>query len=110
MWRRWVGPDSETIETFETRRSDARSLGLFEEVDTPVVLVGTSFSARDDFHFLGFLKSELRADVLSYAKEGQGPFVPMDVVLQSTALAEARPQFVIWEIPERYLDTWSQNQ
>ena len=109
-WRRWVGPGFERIETFETNGPDTSSLGLFDEVDTPVVLVGTSFSAREDFHFLGFLKSELRADVLSYAKEGQGPFVPMELFLEGNALAETTPQFVIWEIPERYLDTWSQEQ
>jgi len=110
FWRPWVGPVFEQIETFETRSLDAGDLGLFDEVDTPVALVGTSFSAREDFHFVGFLKSALGADVVSFAMEGHGPFVPMGRFLNGDALASAPPKLVIWEIPERYLDIWSYDQ
>jgi alginate O-acetyltransferase complex protein AlgJ len=110
MWRPWVGPSRETIATFDTRAPDAGGLGLFDEIAAPIALVGTSFSAREDFHFVGFLQSELRADVLSYALEGRGPFVPMDRFLRRAARDAAAPQIVIWEIPERYLDTWSQTE
>lgn len=109
-FRPLAGPAPEQIETFETENSAPGGLGLFDEIDTPAVLVGTSFSARDDFHFLGFLKSALRADVVSFAMEGHGPFLPMQRFLEGSALGDASPKFVIWEIPERYLDTWSQTQ
>ncbi len=110
IWRQWVGPNFETISTYETDEQAAGLVGLFDDVTTPVALVGTSFSARTDFHFNSFLKSELWSDVLSFAKEGQGPFPPMEQFLESGTLAEANPQIVIWEIPERYLDTWSNDQ
>ncbi|MCP4821258.1 MAG: hypothetical protein GY883_18900 [Shimia sp.] len=106
-WRDRVGPVPETIATFDTTAEEQADLGLFDAVDVPVALVGTSFSKRDDFHFLGFLKSHLNADVVSYAQEGKGPFVPMDSFLHSSDLTTSPPQFVLWEIPERYLNTWS---
>jgi len=109
IWRPLTGPAPEHIETFETVSVGTQQLGLFDDVATPIVLVGTSFSARSDFHFVGFLKSALGADVLSFALEGQGPFLPMERFLNADHLAEITPQFVLWEIPERYIDTWSQH-
>jgi alginate O-acetyltransferase complex protein AlgJ len=99
----------ETIEVFETAGSDeadAGALGLFGEAEVPVALVGTSYSARTEFHFEGFLKSELDADLVNHAEAGLGPFVPMDRFLASLPQTAAPPQLVIWEIPERYLNTW----
>jgi hypothetical protein len=34
----------------------------------------------------------------------------MDRFLRRAARDAAAPQIVIWEIPERYLDTWSQTE
>lgn len=109
-WAAKVGPQPERIMTYETISAGAGDLGLFGDVATPVALVGTSFSARDALHFVGFLKSSLDADVVSFAQEGRGPFVPMQQFLNGPALSETTPHFVIWEIPERYLDTWSTAQ
>ncbi|MCH2164451.1 MAG: hypothetical protein MK098_07340 [Marinovum sp.] len=110
VWRPLVGPASETIGTFETFSEANGGLGLFGEAHIPVALVGTSFSARQDFHFEGFLKSELQADVVSFALQGQGPFTPMDRFLDGEHLEEVKPDIVLWEIPERYLNTWSDPQ
>ncbi|MGI1662647.1 alginate O-acetyltransferase AlgX-related protein [Palleronia sp. KMU-117] len=100
----------ETIEVFETNEETASSggtaLDLFGDAEVPVALVGTSYSARSEFHFEGFLKSELDADLVNHAEAGLGPFVPMDRFLASLADTAPRPQLVIWEIPERYLNTW----
>lgn len=106
-WRSIVGPAVETIATFETLQQGDGGMGLFGAAETPIALVGTSFSARDDFHFVGFLKSSFGADVVSFAMEGRGPFIPMDIFLNDGGLAAANPRIVLWEIPERYLDTWS---
>ncbi len=108
-WRSLVGPAPEQIATFETVQSGG-GMDLFGDVSTPIALVGTSFSARDDFHFTGFLKSSFGADVLSFAQEGRGPFVPMDHFLEGETLTTNTLQVVLWEIPERYLNTWSQDQ
>lgn len=99
----------ETIELFETAEAgaeDAGALDLFGAAEVPVALVGTSYSARTEFHFEGFLKSELDADVVNHSEAGLGPFVPMDRFLASLPQTAAPPQLVIWEIPERYLNTW----
>ncbi|MEM1428336.1 MAG: hypothetical protein AAGG09_02650 [Pseudomonadota bacterium] len=100
-WRDTVGPAPERIATYTTQIE--ASGGLFGLDRLEVVLVGTSFSARPDFHFAGFLKAALRADVLNLAQEGRGPFAPMDEALAALAELPTPPRLVIWEIPERYL-------
>lgn len=77
--------------------------GLFGAQTIPVALVGTSYSAEPDFHFEGFLKEALSADVLNLSSEGEGPFVPMERALSGTALADSGVRVVLWEIPERYV-------
>lgn len=104
-WRAWVGPAPEAIATFATKAVNAVGGDLFGDVTIPVVLIGTSYSARADFHFEGFLKHALGVDVLNLAEEGNGPFAPMESLLNSDTIESAAPQFVIWEIPERYLTT-----
>lgn len=100
-----VGPSAETIATFETT-VDAGS-GLFGEAQIPVALVGTSYSAKAAFHFEGFLKQALQADVVNVSRVGQGPFVPMDAFLGELNQMTSLPALVIWEIPERFLTTRS---
>ncbi|CUH76319.1 hypothetical protein TRM7557_00833 [Tritonibacter multivorans] len=95
------GPPPETLVQYVTTVES--SLGLFDAADVPVVLVGTSFSARSEFHFEGFLKQALRSDVINYAREGTGPFAPMEQFLASDTLKNSPPQLVIWEIPLRYV-------
>ena len=109
-WRDLAGPVRETIATYATsapeeglNTSNDMGLGLFDTPSIPVVLVGTSFSARTDFHFDGFLRSHLGVDVLTHAMEGRGPFLPMTDFLNGSGLSEAQPTIVLWEIPERYL-------
>lgn len=73
---------------------------LFGEVNIPVVLVGTSYSAKREFNFENFLKEYLKSDVLNMADEGRGPFAVMKDYLAQKSF---NPDAVIWEIPERYL-------
>ncbi len=96
-----IGPERRLIERFET--STAASGGLFGETVVDVALIGTSFSAKPDWHFEGFLKRALSADVLNLSLEGQGPFKPMDAFLASDILKTTPPKIVIWEIPVRYI-------
>jgi alginate O-acetyltransferase complex protein AlgJ len=67
-----------------------------------VALVGTSFSAKSDWNFLGFLQNALAAEVLNFSAEGQGPFAPMQTFLASDTFKNTPPKLVIWEIPVRY--------
>ena len=97
----WASIAPEMVQTYETRSHVAQD--LFGDVEIPVVLVGSSFSANPAFHFEGFLKSALGQDVLNMAQVGRGPFAPMHDYLGSQDLQENPPEIVIWEIPERYL-------
>jgi len=100
-YRDRVGPAAEFINTFETTVTS--SGGLFGVADIPVVLIGTSYSAKAEFHFEGFLKRALQADVLNLSRVGQGPFKPMDAFLEERSNLSSLPSIVVWEVPERYL-------
>ena len=80
-------------------------MSLFGDVDIPVTLVGTSFSANPSFNFDGFLRQHLDADVLNAAQIGRGPFEPMRDYLASDEFKSTPPKLIIWEIPERYIST-----
>ncbi|WP_159086918.1 alginate O-acetyltransferase AlgX-related protein [Loktanella sp. Alg231-35] len=87
-----------------TTAQDA-GLSLFGDVEIPVTLVGTSYSAKEAFNFAGFLKEHLEADVLNAAQVGRGPFNPMRDYLASDDFLSSPPKLIIWEIPERYIAT-----
>ncbi|MEL7463865.1 MAG: hypothetical protein AAFN79_07345 [Pseudomonadota bacterium] len=96
-----VGPPRRSIQRYETVVEAAG--GLFGDAPVEIALVGTSFSAKPDFHFEGFLKQALGADILNFAREGAGPFAPMDAFLLSEELNTTPPKVVIWEVPVRYV-------
>jgi alginate O-acetyltransferase complex protein AlgJ len=84
--------------------ADARGGGLLGGAPAPAVaLVGTSYSAEPQWNFAGALEQALHADVLNYAKAGEGPFAPMLAYLGSADFRSAPPKLVVWEVPERYL-------
>ena len=99
------GSHSEFVETYETTVAAADD--LFGDVDIPFALVGTSYSANPAFHFEGFLKQHLQAEVLNASVVGQGPFTTMKTFLSELPDLASPPSVVIWEIPERYLSTRS---
>ncbi len=92
----------ETLTQAETYAEASADL-LFADIDVPVALVGTSFSARTEFNFAGFLQQETGLDLVNYSVKGRGPFAPMQELLTSGDLFATNPKFVIWEIPERYI-------
>ena len=98
-----LGYPPETVNKTETVEVSASSLGLFDTPQIPVTLVGTSYSADDRWNFIGELKQALGSDVLNISAEAVGPFVPMADYLTGSTLSEVQPEFVVWEIPERYL-------
>lgn len=99
--RPYLGPVQHHIDQYVTTVDAGGS--LFGDLAVDVVLVGTSFSAKPEWHFEGFLKQALGADLLNFATEGQGPFAPMDAFLASEILKTNPPKVVIWEIPVRYI-------
>ncbi|WP_168770504.1 alginate O-acetyltransferase AlgX-related protein [Flavimaricola marinus] len=98
----WIGPQPEAIAVPETTSTGGADL-LFGDPTIPIALVGTSFSAREDFNFAGFLSQHTGLDVINLATIGEGPFAPMRSYLASETLKSSPPSIVIWELPERYI-------
>lgn len=103
----WIGITPERIDQPVTTAAEGASLDLFGDAEIGIVLVGTSFSARTEFNFAGALKAATHMDVVNLAVEGQGPFAPITEALSSGTIFDISPQYVVWEIPERYIQTWS---
>lgn len=74
---------------------------LFADETVPVVLVGTSYSRRGNFH--GFLQEALAATVLNAARDGGGFLQSATDYFGDAAFRETPPALVIWEVPERFL-------
>ncbi len=102
-----VGLSEESVPIYRTAvNADASGGDIFgDDASVPVMLVGTSYSANENWSFADFLRQSLRADVVNVAKEGLGPGVPMMDLLAGSALDETAPTVVVWEFPVRYLGT-----
>lgn len=102
-----VGLSEESVPIYRTAvNADASGADIFgDDAAVPVMLVGTSYSANENWSFADFLRQSLRADVVNVAKEGLGPGVPMMDLLAGSALDETAPTVVVWELPVRYLGT-----
>lgn len=97
-----IGPEADRIPNVRAVRTGGGGGGILGPVELPVTLVGTSYSADDRWGFADALRAGLGSDVLVAATEGDGPFDPMQSYLNGEAYANARPDVVVWEIPERY--------
>ena len=94
--------DNEMIVT--TTRSQADSgESLFGDSQVAVVLCGTSYSLRGNFH--GYLQQALSSEVLNTAKDGGGFLNSITAYLQDEAYRTTPPRILIWEVPERFLQT-----
>jgi alginate O-acetyltransferase complex protein AlgJ len=93
-------PDQEAAEVTVPKQALANQ-GLFGDSAVPVVLSGTSYSMRGNFH--GYLQEFLAAKVLNTAKDGGGFLQAMTAYLSDDAFKAARPKVLIWEVPERML-------
>lgn len=89
-----------------TAESPDAGADLFgDSAGAPVMLVGTSYSANENWSFVDFLRESLSTDVVNVAKEGLGPGVPMLDLLEGGVLDESTPSVVVWEFPVRFLGT-----
>jgi alginate O-acetyltransferase complex protein AlgJ len=103
QWISWKSLEPEVYHSFEVERRNGVGLGLFDVPVIPVALTGTSYSRDKRWNWEDRLKDALSLDVLNLSEEGQGPFVPMESLLEDGHYEETGAAFVIWEIPERYL-------
>jgi alginate O-acetyltransferase complex protein AlgJ len=96
-WR----PASDLEAPEQTKSLEAANQGLLGIPSTEVVLVGTSYCLRGNFH--GALQESLSATVLNLAKEGSGFERRMTAYLNDPAFKNAPPKILIWEFNERFL-------
>lgn len=77
---------------------------LFGDADLPnTALIGTSFSRNSNF--AGFVQQALGAPVGNFAKDGGAFSGAANSYLNSPAFKETPPKQIIWEIPERDLQS-----
>jgi len=77
---------------------------LFGDDNLPnVTLIGTSFSRNSNF--VGFLQMALGAPVGNFARDGGGFSGGANQYFNNPAFWQTPPRLVIWEIPERDLQT-----
>ena len=102
---------AEPLVTFETTQitdNDLITDALFGSAEPLGALIGTSFSANENWHFNDWLRQFIGLDIVNYADEGTGPFEPMRKFLNSEqAMNNTTSGLIIWEIPERYLSILS---
>jgi len=95
-------PRSDVETPVATRQiSNAIASGLFDDAIVQVVLTGTSYSLRGNFH--GFVQQALSAKVLNTAQDGGGLLQAATAYLTNDAFHSARPTVLVWEVPERFL-------
>jgi alginate O-acetyltransferase complex protein AlgJ len=78
------------------------STDIFSDTQPSIVLVGTSYSANENWSFAESLKYAFGQDILNMAEQGKGPFLPMANYIETLQTSASPPQQVIWEIPLRY--------
>lgn len=99
------GPNADNLELMVlTAVESSNSDDLLSETD-PIeqVLIGTSYSANDNWNFAGALKQYTGQDLINFSEEGKGPFLPMRNWLQRKGEDQLGLKVVFWEIPVRYL-------
>lgn len=96
---------TQMVEQAETTPEGGDSLeDLFGDSNLPnVALIGTSFSRNSNF--VGFLQRALSAPVGNFAKDGGEFSGAATAYFDSPAFKQTPPRLVIWEIPERDLQT-----
>ncbi len=98
----WLRPQPDRETPLKTVQTSAKATGgLLDDNSVPVVLAGTSYSLRGNFH--GFLQQALHADILNTAQDGGGFLQSISAYLANQAYQSAKPKLLIWEIPERFL-------
>lgn len=103
--RDMLGLGDEEVVPFEAVAAGDDLGGLFGETEIPVTLIGTSYSAQEQWSFEHALRLALQADVLNLAEDGGGPLAPMAKWLGELPATESLPRAVVWEWPVRFADT-----
>ena len=96
--------EPETFTTYKvTRKSEGGADALFGESATvPLSLVGTSFSAVDEFNFVAFLEESSKLAVVNFSIAGGEMFASLLSYLSSPYFQENTPKVLLWETQSVY--------
>lgn len=90
----------EHTDLYETAAGEATADDLLGgDENTPVALVGTSFSDVETFNFAGFLSEALELEVANFAISGGGTFTSVLSYTLSDNLDKMPPKYLVWENP-----------
>ena len=102
-------PKAESVVMTQVKERTDSAIGdnlddLFGDDNLPnTVLIGTSFSRNSNF--VGFLEAAVGAPVGNFAKDGGEFSGAAKAYFDSPAFKQTPPKLLIWEIPERDLQT-----
>lgn len=109
----WFRPPAEmvrhssfAVSTQSSAAQDGKLLDddLFGDTQLPnTVLLGTSYSTTSNF--AEFLALFLKTNIANFAKEGGDFSGSVNAYLKSAAFKETPPKMIIWEIPERMIES-----
>ncbi|MFC3153300.1 hypothetical protein ACFOEK_19830 [Litoribrevibacter euphylliae] len=105
----WAAPDLTrgealpALQTLKASNEQDEASSLFGDEAVSVALVGTSYTAIDDWNFPGYMREALQQDLISVAVKEKGPLVAMDQFLDGALLQDPDIEWVIWEFPVRSL-------
>lgn len=109
----WFRPPAEmvrhssfAVNTQTSAAQDGKLLhdDLFGDTQLPnTVLLGTSYSTTSNF--AEFLALFLKTNIANFAKEGGDFSGSVNAYLKSAAFKETPPKMIIWEIPERMIES-----
>jgi len=91
---------SKEVATFgEVKTAAVPNEGTPKNQSGSIVLVGTSFTARDRrYNYSGFLSEGTGLKIANFSAEGSNPVQSLAGYLASGALLRERPRFLVWEI------------
>lgn len=81
---------------------DASALFGDDDESEPSILVGSSFSALEQFNFDGFLSQSTGLEIANYAIAGGQLFNSIISLTSSEAFEASHPPFFFWEAPSHY--------
>jgi len=97
-------PRGDEVADSEIAQSAKAGTGLFDELPAPqVAVIGTSFSRRANF--TNFLAMALTAPVIDKAEDGGSQTKAAIAYFADPAFTAAPPRVIVWEIPERIVQT-----
>ncbi|MFO1350181.1 MAG: hypothetical protein U1F68_05660 [Gammaproteobacteria bacterium] len=94
--------ETRVVQTSGAKTEDNADLFGAATDSSALVLLGSSFSAVEDFNFDGFLSEATGLEVANHAISGGQLFNAIISYTSAPEFADAKPPFIVWEAPAYY--------